>query len=361
MNKYIATIGLPVLFLLFLSGCGNSGERQKSPRIRKFTKVASPRNGSKIPLGEIINFNVNPSQDTVQVDSFIVKLGTRTIYNSNQKTTVPTDITKAGTQSLSYSVFLSNGKKESHSQRITFLSDIEPAQYTFRKINTYTHDPDAYTQGLYFDNGHLYESTGHRGESSLRKVEIESGAVLQKIDIDEEFFGEGITVLGDEIFMLTWESRKGFVFNRSDFKQKREFSYHTEGWGLTNIGDTLVMSDGTSKLYFIDPVSFIEIDRIQVYNQSKPVEGLNELEYVNGDIYANIYQTENIAIIDPKTGKLKGMIDLRGIFNKENYSRRLDVLNGIAYDPSEDRIFVTGKFWPKLYEIDLVTSEKPSI
>lgn len=361
MNRYVTAIVFPVMLLLFMSNCGSSNERQKSPRIRKLTKVESPRNGSKIPLGEMVNFNVSTSQDTVQVDSFNVKLGTRAIFHSNEKTGPLAIDAQTGVHSLSYSVFLSNGKIESHSQRITFLSDTAPARYTYRKINTYTHDPDAYTQGLYFKDGYLYESTGHRGESSLRRVEVESGTVLQKIDIDEEYFGEGITALGDQIFMLTWESRKGFVFNQSDFKEIRQFSYPTEGWGITSMGDTLVMSDGTEKLYFIDPVSFTEIDRIQVYDQSKAIEGLNELEYVNGDIYANIYQTETIAIVDPKTGKLKGLIDLTGIFNKENYSRRLDVLNGIAYDASGDRIFVTGKFWPKLYEIDLVTFEKPSI
>ncbi|MEQ6119709.1 glutaminyl-peptide cyclotransferase [Reichenbachiella sp. MALMAid0571] len=365
MNKQHIFKSLSLLILtlagLFFSGCGGTKEKKESLIIRKLSKVTSPKNGSKVVINESINFQISVSQDTVKIDSFFVKIGTELLYNSNQNSLASSSFSKTGKHHLSYTVFLNNGSKEVHSQQLSFLSDVEPTKYSYRKINTYTHDPDAYIQGLFYENGYFYESTGHRGESSLRKVEIATGNVLQKIDLDEEFFGEGITPYKNQIFMLTWESRKGFVFDKNDFSEVRQFNYPTEGWGITTIGDSLVMSDGTENLYFIDPSSFTEIGRIQVYNQAKSIEGLNELEYINGDIYANIYQTDNIAIIDPTSGKVKGIINLAGIFNKENYGRRSEVLNGIAYDPEGDRLFVTGKFWPKMYEIDLVPFQEPTI
>jgi len=358
---YSLTVLLLTTITLLFSDCGGAKEKKESIIIRKLSKVTSPKNGSKIAINQPIDFQVIASQDSIKVDSFVVTIGTKLIYRSSQKNKANTSFSNTGKQSLSYTVYLNNGAKEVHRQQLRFLSDIEPIRYTYRKINTYTHDPDAYIQGLFFDKGYFYESTGHRGESSLRKVEVTTGKVLQKIDLDEEYFGEGITPYKDQIFMLTWESRKGFVFNKEDFSEVRQFDYPTEGWGITTIGDTLVMSDGSEYLYFMDPSSFTEIGRIQVYDQNQPIKELNELEYINGDIYANIYQTDNIAIIDPSSGKVKGMINLAGIFNKENYGRRTEVLNGIAYDPKTNRLYVTGKFWPKMYEIDLVPFQEPTI
>lgn len=354
----IILLGLGVLLIQ----CGENKSTRRSPRIKKITKVMSPKNGTKITLGVPVKFEVTSTQDTISIDYFTVSLGTKTVYSSDSEIPQQFSFKRTGRQSLSYTMHLNNGKKESHNQFITVLSDVKPKRYTYRKVNSFTHDPDAYTQGLIFDDGFLLESTGHKGESSLRRVDIASGNVIQKIDLDEEYFGEGITLLGDELFMLTWKSQKGFVFDKKDFTKIREFAYPTEGWGITTMGDTLVMTDETEKIYFIDPITFTEIDKIEVYDQNGPVDALNELEYINGEIYANIYQTDEIAIIDPATGKVTGIINLEGIFNKQNYGRRLDVLNGIAYDSKSDRLFVTGKFYPKLFEIDLVSlEEEPSI
>ncbi len=358
---YILTVLLLASITLLFSDCGGAKEKKESIIIRKLSKVTSPKNGSNIAINQPINFQVIAAQDSIKIDSFVVTIGTKLIYKSSQENKANTSFSNTGRQSLSYTVYLNNGVKEVHRQQLRFLSDIEPVKYTYRKTNTYTHDPDAYIQGLFYDNGHFYESTGHRGESSLRKVEVTTGKVLQKIDLDEAYFGEGITPYKDQIFMLTWESRKGFVFNKEDFTEVRQFDYPTEGWGITTVGDSLVMSDGSEYLYFMDPSSFTEIGRIQVYDQNQPITALNELEYINGDIYANIYQTDNIAIIDPSSGKVKGMINLAGIFNKENYGRRTEVLNGIAHDPKTNRFYVTGKFWPKMYEIDLVPFQEPTI
>jgi glutamine cyclotransferase len=226
--------------------------------------------------------------------------------------------------------------------------------YTYKTINTYPHDPNAYTQGLVFEDGILYEGTGLRGRSTLRKVVLETGDVWQLYALPAQFFGEGVTVFGDRIIQLTWQSNVGFVYDKNSFALLQEFHYPTEGWGLTHDGERLIMSDGTPTLHFLDPETLEEIGRIEVYDQDSPVPKLNELEYIQGEIYANVWQTDRIARIDPHTGQVVGWIDLSGLLSPEDYSQPLDVLNGIAYDSKNDRLFVTGKLWPKLFEIELV-------
>ncbi len=226
--------------------------------------------------------------------------------------------------------------------------------YTYTIIHTYPHDPGAFTQGLIFENGILYEGTGLRGRSSLRKVELETGDVLQIYNLANQFFGEGVTMYDDEILQLTWQSRIGFVYDEESFNLLRTFNYPTEGWGITHDGTNLIMSDGTSTLYFWDPETFTETNRIEVYDDDGPVVRLNELEYIQGKVYANVWQTDRIAIIDPQTGQVVGWIDLEGLLNLEGTPQPVDVLNGIAYDTEGDRLFVTGKLWPKLFEIELI-------
>jgi glutamine cyclotransferase len=228
-----------------------------------------------------------------------------------------------------------------------------PSYYTYEKINTYPHDRDAFTQGLVFDNGMLYESTGIYAKSSLRKVDLTSGNVLQLYMLPDEYFGEGITVLGDTIIQLTWRSQKGFVYDKNSFKVVREFTYETEGWGITFDGKQLVMSDGSSMLYFMDADTFEITNQIQVHDNNRPIGNLNELEFIDGQIWANVWQTENIVIINPRNGSVSGWIDLAGILPPQSGDEQVDVLNGIAYDISHGRIFVTGKLWPQLFEIEL--------
>jgi len=347
-----------MLLLLILANCGDKERRSKSPIIRKITKVTSPEYGAVFALNDTIDYQISTLQDSVSVDSFLVKNGTVEVFNSNNSNGTSI-ITKTGITTLRFIVFLSNGKKEQHNQKVTFLSDISPKDYTFQKVNTYAHDPEAYTQGLFYENGFLYESTGEYGHSSLRKVEISSGKTLKKTDISSQYFGEGIATIGNKIFMLTYKSRRGFIYDKNTFEQIGTFNFYTEtteGWGIAAIGDSLIISDGSENLYFLNPETLTETSRIQVYDQYRPIKNLNELEFIKGKIYANIYQTEEIAIIDPITGKLEARISLAGIFDKNNYSLRLDVLNGIAYDMAKDRLFVTGKLWPKLYEIEIIES-----
>jgi glutamine cyclotransferase len=226
-------------------------------------------------------------------------------------------------------------------------------QYTYSVVNEFPHDANAFTQGLVIDDGVLYEGTGLEGYSTLRRVELETGEVLQLYSLPTEFFGEGITVFGDKIIQLTWISHKGFVYDKNTFDLIQNFTYPTEGWGITHNGTHLIMSDGTANLYFLDPETFERVGQISVNDAGNPVTKLNELEYIKGEIYANVWLQDRIAIIDPKTGNVRAWIDLTGIGNSENTSIN-NVLNGIAYNANDDRLFVTGKMWSKLYEIQLI-------
>ncbi|MBC8263222.1 MAG: glutaminyl-peptide cyclotransferase [Anaerolineales bacterium] len=229
--------------------------------------------------------------------------------------------------------------------------------FTYKVVNVYPHDRDAFTQGLVFESGALYEGTGLRGRSSLRRVELETGHVLQMRKLPDQLFGEGITVFGERIVQLTWQSGVGFVYDKSSFELLEEFRYPTEGWGITHNGKHLIMSDGTSTLRFLDPETFEEIGRIEVYDQDGPVTRLNELEHVQGEIYANVWQTARIARIAPDTGEVIGWIELAGLLSPEDRAEPVGVLNGIAYDAENDRLFVTGKLWPRLFEIGLIPLE----
>jgi glutaminyl-peptide cyclotransferase len=227
-------------------------------------------------------------------------------------------------------------------------------EYTYEVVHSYPHDPQAYTQGLFYLNGIMYESTGLYGQSSIRTVRLETGEVLQKRDIPEQYFGEGIINWKDRLLELTWKSEKGFIYNLATFAPQRDFEYPGEGWGLTQDGKRIIMSDGTAELRFWDPETLRELGRITVTDDAGPVRELNELEWIKGEVYANVYQTDRIARINPTTGKVTGWIDLTGILGPADRGRPVDVLNGIAYDAKTDRLFVTGKLWPKLFEIRLV-------
>jgi glutamine cyclotransferase len=227
-------------------------------------------------------------------------------------------------------------------------------EYGYQVVHTYPHDPSAYTQGLFYLNGLLYEGTGLNGNSSIRKVKLETGEVLQKRDLPEQYFGEGIVNWKDRLLEISWQSQAGFIYDLATFQLRSQFTYPGEGWGLTQDGKRIIMSDGTPELRFWDPETLRETGRITVTDDGRPVSQLNELEWINGEVYANVYQTWRIARIDPSSGKVVGWIDLTGILNPADQTRQVDVLNGIAYDARQNRLFVTGKLWPKLFEIRLV-------
>jgi glutamine cyclotransferase len=232
-------------------------------------------------------------------------------------------------------------------------------QYGYQVLHVYPHDSNAFTQGLEFRAGFLYEGTGLNGRSTLRKVKLETGEVLQQINLPPQYFGEGITVLNEQIVQLTWQSHIGFVYGQSSFQRLRSFNYIGEGWGLANDGQQIYMSDGSAQIRCWDAMSLQEKRRFTVRDAGQPVSLLNELEYVHGEIYANVWQTDRILRISPVDGKVLGSVDLSGLLSKTDRTEPGAVLNGIAYDVLGNRLFVTGKLWPKLFEIKLVPKTVP--
>lgn len=230
---------------------------------------------------------------------------------------------------------------------------------TYKVIHTYPHDQNAFTQGLVYVDGHVYESTGLYGRSSVRMDDVQTGRVLQQVPVPSQYFGEGLTNWGSTLIQLTWQEHKAFVYDRFSFRQLKTMSYPWEGWGLTQDGHSLILSDGSANLYFLDPENMHERRHITVKDHGKPVKELNELEWIKGEIYANIWHTDRIARISPQNGQVLGWIDLSGLLPDNERSDPEAVLNGIAYDAKHDRLYVTGKLWPKLFEIKVVPQKAP--
>lgn len=296
----------------------------------------------------------NKPIDSVQflIDDKKVKSGqTSAILKINQY--------KLGKHLVTAIVFHEN-KTTKVSETIYFLADSAPEIYTYKIINTYPHDKGAYTQGLEFLNGFLYEGTGKKGSSSIRKVDLKTGKVLQQKDIDEQYFGEGITIFNNKLYQLTWQSGIGFVYDLNTFEQEKTFNYtkSREGWGLSHNGEKLIKTDGTEFIWFLNPETLAEEDYIEVYTDERKVEKLNELEFVNGLIYVNIWQQNTILMVNPATGKVEGVANLNSLKTTIEKEQKLEdtdeVLNGIAFDKDTNRLFVTGKHWGKLYEIELL-------
>ena len=226
-------------------------------------------------------------------------------------------------------------------------------RYTYEIVNTWPHDRGAFTQGLVFQDGQLIESTGLKGQSTLRRVDPRTGLVIKQIEVPAQYFAEGLAILNAKAFQLTWQDHQAFVYDLKSFRLEGKFSYSGEGWGLTTDGHFLIMSDGTAQLRFLDPLTFKLDHTVNVSHQTWPVEHLNELEFIKGEVFANIWGSDYVARIDPTTGVVTGVIDFSGLLKPQDRSPDTDVLNGIAYDPEGDRLFVTGKRWPKLFEVRL--------
>lgn len=232
-------------------------------------------------------------------------------------------------------------------------ADASVKMYKLEVVAEYPHDTQSYTQGLFFHEGQLYESTGQNGKSTFRKVDIETGKALKRLDFDKKYFVEGSVVLGENLYILTWESRVAFLYDANTLEFKSSWSYPREGWGLTTDGKQLIASDGSATLFFMDEKFALKRRQIVKY-EDRPVRWLNELEYIDGKVWANVYTTDEIVIINPKDGKVQGVVDCRGLLPKELYTSQTDVLNGIAYNPKDGKIYLTGKNWPKMYEVRLV-------
>jgi len=356
-SRIFRLFAFPVLVFAF-AACGNrngitANQLPEKRSLPKVTTLLNPAEGLKLHTGDSVVVEL-AVPDTVLVDSvevFINGKKEKTIAGT-LLTEIPTVSMSTGKAGIRTRVYLSNGQMETHSRQVILLSDIVPVEYGYRVVNVYPHDVRAYTQGLEYEDGVLYEGTGQKNESSLRKVRLETGEILKIRNLDGDIFGEGITIFGNRIYQLTYKSQMGFVYDKNTFEEIQKIYYQNrEGWGLSHNKEELIMSDGTNIIYFIDPELFTVNRQIEVYTDKRADDSLNELEYINGRIWANRYYTDEIVIIDPATGKVEGRINLKGILPVSDRKPTTDVLNGIAWDREGDRIFVTGKYWPKLFEI----------
>ncbi|HEY9221805.1 MAG TPA: glutaminyl-peptide cyclotransferase [Lutibacter sp.] len=312
----------------------------------------------KIRTNQELTISVS-EKNNKQIDSVQFLLDDKKVKSSQNSATLKINDFKLGKHTITTIVFYED-KTSKVSEIIYFLADSAPEIYTYKIINTYPHDKGAYTQGLEYFNGFLYEGTGKKGSSSIRKVDLKTGKVLQQKDIDDQYFGEGITIFNNKLYQLTWQSGIGFVYDLNTFEQEKTFNYakSREGWGLSHNGEKLIKTDGTEFVWFLNPETLVEEDYIEVYTNERKVEKLNELEFVNGLIYVNIWQQNTILMVNPATGKVEGVANLNSLKTTIEKEQKLEdsdeVLNGIAFDKDTNRLFVTGKHWSKLYEIELL-------
>lgn len=334
------------LSILFITSCSNSGYKFKLNTSKKTT------------LGQKAAIKFEQIKGD-KIDSVHLFVNKKRVNKNETSVTINTTDFGVGKHAVTALAFYPNKSKKINNS-IEILAKNTPAVYSYNIINTYPHDKDAYTQGLEYKDGFLYETTGRRGESSLRKVDLKTGEVLQKVALNKEYFGEGMTIFNNKVYWLTWQARKGFIYNLDTFKQIGEFNYNqsNQGWGLTHSGNELIKTDGTNKIWFLNTENQIEKRNIQVYTNKYAVDNLNEIELINGKIYANKWQQNSIVIINPETGVVEGVANLNGLRDIVAKDQKLDpsddVLNGIAYDKENNRLFVTGKHWGKLFEIELI-------
>ena len=316
-----------------------------------------PAENTEYKLGEPVKVVLAQDNRGEPPDSILIFFDGKAVTSLGQGSweyTIPSSFTATtGRKSLKVSAYKKGKARKTITRFMIVLSDVVPGRNSYRVIHTYPHDREAFTQGLFYDNGFLYEGTGQETGSSLREAELETGKVVRQLNLAPPLFGEGITLYNDRIYQVTWRSKVGFVYNKATFSQINKIYYQSEGWGLTTIKDQIVMSDGTNVLYFIEPEMFTVVSRLEVYDNEKKADQLNELEYINGEIWANIWMTDLIVRIDPVSGKIIAYIDLKGILKDPDTDTSVNVLNGIAYDRAGNRIFVTGKNWPNLFEIKL--------
>ncbi len=319
----------------------------------------------EIPKTTTLNESIKSvvkEQNNKPIDSIHFFINGKKEISSETEIVIKTSEIGVGKHQISALIFYPRKTKKLNNS-FEVLANTAPEVYTYKIVNSYPHDSKAYTQGLEYHKGFLYETTGRKGQSTLRKVEIETGKVLQKIDLDDSYFGEGMTIFNDKIIWLTWQGKKGFVYDLKTFKQEKEFAYNNspEGWGLTNNGKELIKSDGSNKIWFLDSETQKEKRFIQVYTNKYAVDDLNELELIDEKLYANKYQQNAIVIIDINTGVVLGVADLIDLKKEMEKTQKLvpndEVLNGIAYDKENNRLFVTGKNWEKLFEIELIKKQ----
>ncbi|WP_418603959.1 glutaminyl-peptide cyclotransferase [Hwangdonia sp.] len=336
---------LTFMFLsLIMASCGSNSGQKKS----EFSITTNAEKGN-ISISETLNLSLENKKNHV-IDSVSYTLNGKAIGEAFDLSNH-----KLGKYTVEATVYFNN-QKQTTNTNVTILNNETPKIYTFRIINEFPHDITSYTQGIEFFNDTIYESTGQYRESKLRKVDYKTGNVIKNINLADAYFGEGLTILNNKIYQLTWQEDIGFVYDVNTFDKLSSFKYGNskEGWGLCNDDNMIYKSDGTEKIWLLDPDTLVEQDYIQVYTNKGKIGRINELEWINGQIYANIYQKNGVAIINPKNGAVVGVIDFSSLKKKVAQHDKLDVLNGIAYNPKTKTIFVTGKRWDKLFEVEVV-------
>ncbi|MEJ5993500.1 glutaminyl-peptide cyclotransferase [Pedobacter sp. Du54] len=339
--------------LVLLSSCKNNSTIT-------YRNFLSPIAGDNVSAGN--DFEVKIQFGAAQkVDSVVYLIDSVKVISRTDTLAInlKTKGLKLGSHLLVAKIF-GEGKSDDLTANINVLPTQSPIQYSYKVIKTLLHDTSSYVEGLEYHDGFFYESAGEYGQSSLRKVDPSTGKILQKTNLEKKYFGEGMTVVDDKIIQVTWQEKTGFVYNKETFKKLSEFTYNEgtqEGWGLTFDGERILKTDGSNTIFFLDKNTYKKIGSIQVFDNKGPIDKLNELEYIEGKIYANVYTTDTIVIINPKTGAVEGRINLLGLlplnYFKDEYAKNNNVLNGIAYDKATKRLFVTGKKWPEIYQIEL--------
>lgn len=333
-------------FLLFFLACGEGNTSATS-----LFDIQLEGNKKQFQQNESTAISINNKKEKM-IDKVTYSIdGVQLPINDNKMTL---NTSKLGNKTLK-AVVEYEGTSVELSKKIKILAEHAPQVYTYEIVNEYPHDIKAYTQGLEFHNDTLYESTGKKGTSWLRKIDFKSGNVLQQIDLDNSLFGEGITIMNGKIYQLTWQSRTGFIYDLNDFKKIDNFQYgeSKEGWGLANDGTKIFKSDGTEKIWFLNPETLVEEGYIETVTNKSIFNKANELEFVEGKLYANVYQKESMMIIDATTGAIEGVVNFGGLKKKVTQHEALDVLNGVAYHPERKTFFVTGKKWDKLFEVKI--------
>lgn len=343
------------LFITFFSCSNKSNKRPRKP----VSSIQIQPSKNQYVVGDKISAEVNTKLKDGEIKSIALSYENETLKETTELdfTVNEIELSKVGNNRLVVNAEKTDGLKNSRSKTLTVLSDIEPEQLVYSVVNNYPHLKTSYTQGLEYHNGYLYEGTGELGHSKLMKIDIQTGNPVQLISLDDKYFGEGITILNNKIYQLTYKAQKGFVYDLETFEKVDSFRFASaQGWGLTNDGTNLIMSDGTNVLTWLDPNDFSVVKTLQVANDKVLMLNLNELEYVDGMIYANIYTTDLIMKIDAQTGKILEEINMAGLINLYHRPEdRIDYLNGIAYDKANNRMFVTGKLYPKIFQVEFVS------
>ena len=359
-SKYQPMVYAALISLLLVACSGESKKEEASASETEIKaapqiEVARYKDGDMVKEGDAIKLSFTLPKEAENPDSIVLTLNEKPFQKGLQTSaTIATNGLKMGRQRIVIEAYKGGTVAAERYLSLNIKSSIKPASYRYTVAATYPHDTRAYTQGLAFDGNTLYEGTGQRGISDLRIVDLKSGQVVKNVPLPDQVFGEGIAILGDKIYQLSWQEQRGFIYKKGTLERIGEFTYAGEGWGLTTDGKVLYQSDGTRAIRIVDPANLTEKGRIEVYDNVGAVEYINELEYIDGELWANIYQADKVARIDPETGKVLGYIDFSNLLSREDYSETTDVLNGIAYHKATGKVYVTGKNWPKLFEVKVV-------